>query len=177
VSPVPARFHALKGIVTTIHPAAAFADWLPAAVAFLETSVRHYLALAAKDDQGADSPAKLAYATVAALAEQYQNHANIYHFGNASERRQVASVLCLFKACYGGLPMDQFTTVQLKQVRQCLIDGGWILPSGVSAKPYSRVTVNAAIGRLNRCFRWGVEHGLVPPYAGNRTRPCERSKS
>jgi hypothetical protein len=107
----------LATLVAAINPAVSDQAWLPDLTAFLASSVRQYLALAAKDVQGADSPAKLAYATVADLAAKYQAHVDEYHASNKAERRQTASVLRLLTACYGGLPADRFTTVQLLSPR------------------------------------------------------------
>ena len=61
-----------------------------------------------------------------------------------------------------------------------MIEGGWILPSGRAAGPWSRATVNAFTARLLRVFRWGVEHGMVPAPVWQQLaslRPLQRGRT
>jgi len=170
----------LAGIVTSLQPSAAGQMWLPALTAFLASSVRHYVRLAPDSTNGAMNRHTELYATVGALAGKYQDHVAEWHAGNKPERRQTAAVLQLLVDCYGSLRADQLSTVQLKVFRQHLVDGGWVLPNGEPAGPWGRATINAAMGRLHRCFRWGVEHGMLPAETASQLaslRPLARGRT
>ena len=53
---------------------------------------------------------------------------------------------------YGVSTANRFGPLSLKAVRQTFIDSN-----------ISRGVVNANVGRIKRCFRWGVENELVSP--------------
>ena len=71
-------------------------------------------------------------------------------------------------ALFEGLAVVDFRADELKEVRSAMITGRWKPspnPDGTDRKPpapWSRNHTNAAIGRIKRMFRWGLEHGMVP---------------
>lgn len=54
---------------------------------------------------------------------------------------------------YGDTPVDDFGPLMLKAVRQKMIDG----------KDRCRRYINMSVGRIRRCWRWGVENEMVEP--------------
>lgn len=53
---------------------------------------------------------------------------------------------------YGKLPVNDFTPMNLKKVREAMIAAGWV-----------RTSINKQVRRITRMLRWGVESGLVAP--------------
>ncbi len=98
------------------------------------------------------SPAIL---SIAELCERFWLHAQVYYrrpdgtpTGEADVcKAALRPVLHLF----GRNLVSEFSPQSLKLVRQEMIRLDWC-----------RNHVNAAIRRVRRCFRWGVEEGLVP---------------
>ena len=63
---------------------------------------------------------------------------------------------------YGSLPACEFSPLKLKAVRENMIRGGGLTPTGQPRKPVSRKLVNQRVGRVCRVFKWGVSEELVP---------------
>ena len=74
----------------------------------------------------------------------------IKHGHPTSERRSYAVALTPVSTLYCDTPADRFTTKDLKRCRDALV-----------AKGYTRKRINQHVGRIRRCFKWGVEEGLV----------------
>jgi len=64
----------------------------------------------------------------------------------------IKDALKLVREFYGRTTANEFGPLALKAVRQRMLGKGW-----------SRSTINQAIGRIRRCFRWAVENELVRP--------------
>src|SRR5262249_53377334 len=60
---------------------------------------------------------------------------------------------------YGKTPVHEFGPVRMRAFRRSLID-----------LKLSRTSINKAINRLRRIFKWGVENELVPPEVYNALR-------
>jgi len=99
----------------------------------------------------ADGPLPL---SVNELILAYYRYCETYYVKNGkptSELRMVRDSLRVVKDHYGMLPADKFGPLKLKSVRDEMIRLGWCRPQ-----------VNKQVGRIKRCFRWGVESELVP---------------
>jgi integrase len=68
------------------------------------------------------------------------------------ERHSINSALIPLKELYRGLPVNEFTTIELKAVRQRMIERGW-----------ARSNINRQIKRVVAMYKWGVEHQFVSP--------------
>ena len=68
-----------------------------------------------------------------------------------SEVHCVRSALRHVNRLYRDEPADQFNPMMLAQVRAAM----------VSSEKYVRYTINKAVGRIVRCWKWGVSQGLV----------------
>jgi hypothetical protein len=71
---------------------------------------------------------------------------------STSEARMIRDALKVVRRLYGHTPAKDFCPIALKAVRQKLINAG-----------RCRSQINKQVGRVVRCFRWGVENELVPP--------------
>jgi hypothetical protein len=99
----------------------------------------------------ADDPLPL---SVNELILAYVRHAESYYVKNGeptSELRMVQDALRVVRELFGMLPVDAFGPLKLKAVREEMIRRDW-----------TRGQINKQIGRVKRCFRWGVENELVP---------------
>lgn len=94
--------------------------------------------------------------TVSQLAADFLVHARrFYRDPDQRVGREVGnfmSALPPMLQLFGSLHVDQFTTTDLLQVRQHLIDSG----------RYCRKTINSTIRRCKAIFRWGAELEIVP---------------
>lgn len=94
--------------------------------------------------------------TINELVLAYLRHAQTYYVKGG---RQTAEVACIRSALrpvtklYGDLPVDDFGPLALKATRQSMID----------AKDRCRRYINMSVGRIRRCWRWGVENEMVQP--------------
>jgi integrase len=68
-----------------------------------------------------------------------------------SEQRSFLTALRPVAQLYCDLALSEFQPRDLKRCRDALV-----------AKGYTRRRINQHVGRIRRCFRWGVEEGLVP---------------
>ena len=94
--------------------------------------------------------------TVAQLVLAYLRHAETYYVKNGQPTDEVGCIKSAMKplvALYGALPADNFGPLALKAVRQHMVSSG----------KKCRRTINHAVGRIRRCFRYGVENELVEP--------------
>lgn len=103
--------------------------------------------------------------TLNQLVLGFLRHGEQYYRKNGKLTREygiikeaVASMVQLF----GDIQVADFGPLRLKSVRDEMIKRGW-----------SRRYINKQVGRLVRCFRWGVENELVPEtvYRALRTVP------
>lgn len=95
------------------------------------------------------------HATVNELVLTYWEHCKTYYTKNGqptSEQSLVRSALRRFRRLYGEEPVESITALSVKAVRELMIE-----------EELSRSTINAYVGRIVACFRWGVEEGIVPP--------------
>ncbi len=94
--------------------------------------------------------------TVAELILAYWKFVETYYVGSdqepSGEVHSMKSALRPLRDLYGPTAVEAFGPKALKAVRQCMIDRGWC-----------RRSVNRQVGRVKRCFRWGVENELVEP--------------
>jgi integrase len=105
--------------------------------------------------------------TVADLVLAWLNHCRTYYATANTRSNEYHN--CRFAvrpliAIGGGQPVVDFGPEELKAVRDAMISGKWEASAGRKPiKPWSRSAANAAINRIKRMFRWGVEVGSVPP--------------
>lgn len=86
---------------------------------------------------------------VVELMADYLQHADSY-YTTESEPRCIRYALQPMRDLFGRLGVDEISPKKLKVVREAMIEKGW-----------SRTGVNAAVRRVVRMFRWGVEEELV----------------
>ena len=67
------------------------------------------------------------------------------------EQASIKSAMRFVKELYEKTPAAQFGPLALKAVRQKMIDAGWC-----------RTTINSAVGRIRRMFRWAASEELLP---------------
>lgn len=94
--------------------------------------------------------------SIAVLVLGYQKHAEQYYRKNGKVTDEfgcIKSALAPLTELYGTLPAGEFGPLALKAVRQKMVD------SGKKCRRY----INMSIGRIRRCFRWGVENELIEP--------------
>ena len=92
--------------------------------------------------------------TIGELALAYLEFAKHYYLRDGrptSEYHLMRSAIKPLLQTHLSTPADTFGPRDLRAVRTAMIDLGW-----------ARGTVNDAVGRIRRLFRWGVEHELVP---------------
>jgi integrase len=92
--------------------------------------------------------------TIAELALRYMRFAETYYVKDGRHTREVSSVrqtLRFVRELYGKTPAVDFGPLALKAVRQRIIEAGWC-----------RKSVNQAVGRVKRWFKWAAENELVP---------------
>ncbi|MFN5798542.1 MAG: hypothetical protein ACK5AN_13525 [Planctomyces sp.] len=93
--------------------------------------------------------------TVVEVLKAYRAFAeNDYRKGDQVTREYsgIKDALKLVRELYGRTIANDFGPLALKTVRQRMI-----------AKDWGRSTINQAIGRIRRCFKWAVENELVRP--------------
>ncbi len=94
--------------------------------------------------------------TVAELIALFWKHAeNHYRRPDGSftsERDNVRLALRPVRELYGSATARDFGPRALKAIRQVMVEHGWC-----------RLSVNRAVGRVRRMFKWGVENETVPP--------------
>jgi len=105
---------------------------------------------------GRTLPVKPEEITIAELLLAYYRYAEKYYVRkNKTQTSEVTALkhaLRQVRLLYGSTKVVDFGPRALKAVRQQMIDLDW-----------SRGVINSQIGRVKRCFRWGVENELVPP--------------
>ena len=103
-------------------------------------------------DGGATGPEDL---TVYELALAYLEFAEGYYRQNGKPTRGVRNIrlsIRPLRELFGTLPVRDFGNLQLKSVRQAIVDSG-----------LCRNEVNKRTRRLVRLFGWGVQEAMVPP--------------
>jgi len=89
------------------------------------------------------------------LALRYLRHCRSYYSKNSSPTTEVGKnrdALKLLVKLAGRTRVSEFGPQKLLAVRDEMIGCGW-----------RRITINQQIGRIRRCFKWGVLQELVPP--------------
>jgi len=89
------------------------------------------------------------------LALLYIVHAEQYYRKNGSPTSEVGCIRAALRIVvtrFGTCRIRDFGPSKLKQVRQAMIDGGFV-----------RDSINKNVDRIRRMFRWGVENEKVPP--------------
>lgn len=92
--------------------------------------------------------------TIVELVAAYWRFTKGYYAKNGRPTDELASIriaLKYLKEGYGDTPAAKFGPLALKAIRQKMIDSDG-----------SRVYIYKLVGRIKRCFRWGVEQELVP---------------
>lgn len=92
--------------------------------------------------------------SIAELLSRYLKHAKTYYRKDGKQTSEVAGMKAAIrplKGLYARTNAADFGPLALKAVRQRMIDAGW-----------ARATINQAIGRIKRIFRWAVSEQLVP---------------
>ncbi len=86
--------------------------------------------------------------SLAALAEEYNRHAEVYYRKNGLSTREagaIAEALTVSVELFGAEPASEFGPLRFQQVRDAMVGKGW-------SRPY----VNKQCGRIKRAFRWSV---------------------
>lgn len=92
--------------------------------------------------------------SIAELVSDYLDHAKVYYLTDGkpgSEYHLIRSALSPLLLNCADFFADTFGPRDLRAVREAMIDLGW-----------KRPTINDAVNRIRRMFRWAVEHELVP---------------
>lgn len=93
--------------------------------------------------------------TVDELAIQYLKHCETYYRKDGQQTTEVGKArdaLKLVVKLVGRNRARNFGPKKLIAVRDEMISLGW-----------RRITVNQQVGRIRRCFKWGVQQELIPP--------------
>jgi integrase len=123
----------------------------PECQAEYEAWLRGLLARRAEVASGAPPGAGV---TVALLVADYLRHAHEYyrkHGRRTTEVLTLRQALTPLRDLFGERRAATVGPSDLKAVRQAMLGKGW-----------AREHVNEQVGRVRRCFRWGVEMELVP---------------
>ncbi len=94
--------------------------------------------------------------TVNELVNAFLGHARGYYRKGGKITAEYHCILSAIRPLidlYGDTPAKSFGPAFLKACRQRMIDG----------KKMCRTFINKSVGRIRRCFRYGVENELVPP--------------
>ncbi|HKQ48050.1 MAG TPA: hypothetical protein VJZ71_08280 [Phycisphaerae bacterium] len=92
---------------------------------------------------------------VVEIISRYRQHARVYYRKNGRVTKEVAGVdmaARYLKRLYGQTPAASFGPLALKAVREAMIESDLCL-----------TTINTAIGRIKRMFKWAVSNELVAP--------------
>ena len=92
--------------------------------------------------------------TIDELALKYLKHCETYYVKDGEQTTEVGKArdaLKLVVSLAGRNRARSFGPKKLMAVRDKMIELGWW-----------RITVNQQVGRIRRCFKWGVQHELVP---------------
>ncbi len=103
--------------------------------------------------------------TINQLVLGFLRHCDEYYRKNGKRTREygiIKEAVEVVLELFGDAPVVEFGPLRLKCVRERMIKRAW-----------SRRYINKQIGRVIRCFRWGVENELVPEtiYRSLRTVP------
>lgn len=93
--------------------------------------------------------------TLNRLCVLYIEHAESYYRKDGNVTSEVASIRTALKMLlrqFGRLPVNDFSPIKLKKVREAMIAAGWV-----------RTSINKQVRRITRMLRWGVESELVAP--------------
>lgn len=107
---------------------------------------------------------------VADIVVAWLDHCKVY-YGATSNTRSNEYDNCKYAvrplvALFGDMLVADFGPDELKAVRAAMVSGNWSTPN--AKKPivaWPRSHANAQINRIKRCWKWGVEHGMVEPAA------------
>lgn len=119
---------------------------------------------------GATAPVKKGERVhVAELIEGYMKHVEAFYVKNGrptsevSVQRTACSVLA---ALYATTPADEFGPACFRACQQAMVEKGWV-----------RKSVNRAVWRIIRCFRWGGGQELVHPDVHARLKAVDHLKA
>lgn len=94
-------------------------------------------------------------ATVAEVINGYRVHCQSHYKANDGElSREVENIRNALKPlarAYGDIAAAEFSPICLESLRKKMIGLGW-----------SRSYINAAVGRLRRCWKWAASRELIP---------------
>lgn len=96
--------------------------------------------------------------TVAELIAEYWRWASSYYNKRYADPLKV--VLRLLRRYFGHTPASAFGPKKLRMLRETMIHGD--PTSDPPRKPWSRRTINLAVGRIRHLFKWAASHELVP---------------
>jgi hypothetical protein len=92
--------------------------------------------------------------TLNELLAAYLEHAIVYYRKNGEATGEVDNIRLAFRPLrrlVGETLIREFTPLRRKAERDSMIQAG-----------LSRTTINARVGRIKRCFKWGTGECLVP---------------
>lgn len=84
----------------------------------------------------------------------YMEHVREYYRKDGKETSEVHNIRLVLRhliETHGRIRAREFVPLKLKQVRQSMIDAGYV-----------RDSVNAHVGRIKRLFRWATENEHLP---------------
>jgi len=91
--------------------------------------------------------------TIAEPCDQFMAHATGYYVKSGEQTSETANFLAvvrLLMKLYGDVAVSQFGVLELRVIREEMIALGW-----------ARTSINRAVGRIRRIFRWGVGRAMV----------------
>jgi integrase len=121
-----------------------------------ESKQRYDRQVAAWKANGYALPVAVDDLTVTELCDQFMVHAKDYYRKagrQTSEYGRFAAAIRLMLPLYGSLAVEKFGVMDLRVVRNAMIEKGW-----------TRKSLNIAVGRIRHVFRWGVGQAMVNPH-------------
>jgi len=99
-----------------------------------------------------DAPA---WITMRELVARFMEHARSYYQQDGKPTGHHKSMACMLEhvlAVHADLPVDRFTPLRAKEVRQRMMDGD-----------HTRTYINRVIKCIRQVCKWGIENEIVPP--------------
>jgi integrase len=127
---------------------------------------REYRRLIVEWEQTGRNPHSLRAMTVGDVARAYRRHADGYYVrpdgSPTQEAHAVLRTLLDLEDAYGTVPAEEFGPRRLRAFREMLID-----------RELARSTINQAIARVRRAFRWAGSHEMINPAHADGLRCVE----
>jgi integrase len=106
--------------------------------------------------------------TIVELIAAYWRHAEVYYRKNGQPTTEVGMIKLAMqplRRLYGDTPAREFGPLELKAVRQAMVDGG-----------LCRNEINRRVRLIVRAFKWAVAEAMVPPSVHHGLKAVEGLK-